>query len=222
MDEALRTLLVEGAAALGLGLDPEAVGRFATYHGLLQLWGRKINLTTRLGDREIVVHHFLDSLAGAPLLRSAAASRLVDLGSGAGLPGIPLRFALPGLSVTLVESVRKKVAFCSQVAVATGIGGIEAVWGRGEELAARPGYRGSFDWATSRAVGKSADIVRLALPFLAPGGRVLLYKGAPDDAELRDLDALCATIGARWERHPAIVPHLDESRTLLVVETRAG
>jgi len=222
MDDGLRRLLIDGAAELGVTLDDQAVAHFATYHSLLQLWGRKINLTARLESREIVVHHFLDSLSGAPLLRAAAAVRAIDLGAGAGLPGIPLRFALPQLSVTLVDSVRKKVAFCQQVAVTTGVSGLEAVWGRGEELAARAGYHGAFDWAVSRALGKAADIVRLALPFLVPGGRVLLYKGAPEAAELQELEALCRELGARWERHPAVVPHLAESRALLVVATPAG
>lgn len=219
MDEGLRRILVEGAADLGVAVDEEAVGRFSTYLSLLQLWGRKINLTTRLEGREVVVHHFLDSLSGAPELPPSGQIRIVDLGSGAGLPGIPLKFVLPRVCVTLVESVRKKVAFCNQVIAATHSAAIEAVWGRGEELANQQNHRGSYDWAVSRAVGQSADVVRLALPFLAPGGKILLYKGAPAAAELRGLGECCAAIGARWEGRPVVVPHLSETRTLLIVST---
>lgn len=210
-------MLVRGAADLGVTLDDIAVGRFERYRILLQLWGRKMNLTTRLSDSDIVVYHFLDSLAGCRVLRETPQARVVDLGAGAGLPSLPLKFAIPGLQVVLVESSRKKVAFCAEVVRSVGLSGIRVEWGRGDEVGAREGFRGSFDWAVSRALGAAADVVQLALPFLAAGGRIMLYKGDLDDAELRGLDVACERIHAVYEIIPVDVPHLGKARCLVVV-----
>jgi 16S rRNA (guanine527-N7)-methyltransferase len=217
VNESQRDLLVTGASSLGVALDEAAVARFSTYLALLQLWGKKINLTTRLESTEVVVYHFLDSLVGVPILEAFTAARVVDLGAGAGLPSLPLKFALPGLQVLLVESVRKKVAFCQEVIRATGMTGIDAVWGRGEDLGVRPDHRRAFDWAVSRALGSSAAVARLALPFLAPGGRLLLYKGEPDSGELQELDGYCAERGGAWDLRKVDVPYLKAARSLIVV-----
>ena len=217
MNDSQRDILVAGASAIGVTLDAAALERFSIYMALLQRWGKKINLTTRLESNEIVVYHFLDSLVGVPILQAAAADRVVDLGAGAGLPALPLKFALPGLRMLLVESVRKKVAFCQEVIRAAGASEIEALWGRGEDLGARPDHRGAYDWAVSRALGASADVARLALPFLAPGGRILLYKGEPDSEELQALEAFCTQKRATWELRQVAVPHLDAARSLIIV-----
>lgn len=217
MRESLRAILVDGAMRMGVGLDEQAVQRFAIYFELLKLWGKKINLTARREDEEVVIYHFLDSLAGIALLAATPEARLIDIGSGAGLPSLPLKFALPGLNVVLVDSVRKKIAFCREAIRSIGIAGAEAVWGRGEDLGTRPERKGAYDWVVSRALGQSADVARLALPFLAPGGRILLYKGAPSAEELQSLDIFCAEHGAVRELRPATVPHLKGSRTLIVV-----
>lgn len=202
---------------MGVALDPAAVGRFSTYLGLLQLWGKKINLTTRLESEEIIIYHFLDSLAGAAVISPSSSGRVVDLGSGAGLPSLPLKFALPGLRLSLIESVRKKVAFCQEVIRATGVADTTAIWGRGEELSALDPHHSAYDWVVSRALGASADMAALALPFLAPGGRLLLYKGGPEPEELRALDVFCKDQGADWELRPVTVPHLKAARSLVII-----
>jgi 16S rRNA (guanine527-N7)-methyltransferase len=217
MDESQQDLLISGASIMQVALDAAAMERFSIYLALLQLWGRKISITTRLEATEVIVHHFLDSLAGVPFLADSPTARVVDLGAGAGLPSLPLKFILPGLRVLLVESVRKKVAFCQQVIRATGISGITAVWGRGEDLGTRPAHHRAYDWAVSRALGSSAEVARLAHPFLAPGGRILLYKGAPDSGELRQLDAFCADYRGSWELRQVAIPHLKAARSLVIV-----
>jgi 16S rRNA (guanine527-N7)-methyltransferase len=217
MNESLRELLTTGAAQMGVALDAAALERFSIYLGLLQVWGRKINLTTRLEAEEAIVYHFLDSVSGVPLLASSPRSRVVDLGTGAGLPSLPLKFTLPELRLLLVESVRKKVAFCQEVVRATGCADVEVVWGRGETVGAGPGHRRAFDWAVSRALGPAAEVARLALPFLAPGGRILLYKGDPDAGELADLDAFCEAHRAVRELIRVSVPHIEGARCLVTV-----
>jgi 16S rRNA (guanine527-N7)-methyltransferase len=216
VNESQRELLVAGSASLGVALDDAALKRFSIYLALLQLWGRKINLTTRLETTEVILYHFLDSLAGATILKAFPAARVVDLGAGAGLPSLPLKFALPGLRVLLVESVRKKVAFCQEAIRAVGVTGVKAIWGRGEDLGARSDHHRAYDWAVSRALGSSSDVARLALPFLAPGSRILLYKGEPDAAELQALDAFCREKGGVWELRKVTIPHLKAARSLII------
>jgi len=217
MDRDVRELLVDGASRMEITLSEEAVSRFSIYLALLQTWGSKINLTSRLRGKEVVTHHFLDSLAGMRFLSSMPEAHVIDLGAGAGFPSIPLKFVLPRVSFTLVESVRKKVSFCQQVIRDTRIAGVEVLWGRGEELGRRPEHQGRYDWAISRALGTSSDVVKLGIPFLATGGRVLLFKAEPDDDELRQLDLLSARIGAVWELHSVRVPYLEEARSLILV-----
>lgn len=216
MNEPQRELLVTGASNLGVNLDDAAVQRFSAFLILLQLWGKKINLTTRLEATEVIVYHFLDSLAGVPIVSTPPAARIVDLGTGAGFPALPLKFALPGLRLLLLESVRKKVAFCQEAIRAAGVLGIEAIWGRGEDFSGRAGHHRAYDWAVSRALGSSADVARLALPFLVPGGRILLYKGEPSSGELQALDAFCSQKGGTWELRQVLVPHLQAARSLII------
>lgn len=217
MNQEQRDLLIGGALALGVALDDTAVARFSSYLALLQLWGKKINLTARLKTDEIILYHFVDSLAGAPILGATPSGRVVDLGAGAGLPALPLKFALPDLRVLLVESVRKKVAFCQESIRVAGLTGVEAIWGRGEEIGGRPRHRGGYDWAVSRAMGPAADVARIALPFLVAGGRMLFYKGEPEAGELAGLDAFCAEMGGDWELRKIAVPHLDAARSIVLV-----
>ena len=217
MDDLLRDLLVAGASTIGVALDAAALERFSVYLALLQGWGKKINLTTRLESKDVVIYHFLDSLVGVPILRESPAGRVVDLGAGAGLPALPLKFALPGLQLLLVESVRKKIAFCQEVIRTAGVSGVEAIWGRGEDIGTRPDHRGAYDWAVSRALGGSVDVARLAFPFLAPGGRLLLYKGEPDSGELQALEAFCKEKRAAWELRKVAVPHMKAARSLIIV-----
>jgi 16S rRNA (guanine527-N7)-methyltransferase len=217
VEEASRDLLVEGASRMGVALADEAVSRFGILLALLQTWGSRINLTTRLGEREIVVHHFLDSLVGAGALARAPSARVIDLGAGAGFPSFPLKFALPGLRVTLAESIRKKVAFCREVIRATGCADMEALCARAEDLAHRETHRRAHDWAVSRALGSAADVLRLAVPLLAPGGRLMIYKGAPDRNELDDLARACGAIGAAWSLGEVEVPFLEARRSLILV-----
>lgn len=217
MNDSHRELLVTGASSLGVSLDAAAVERFFAYLALLQSWGKKINLTSRLEAREVIVYHFLDSLAGVPVLETTPTARVVDLGAGAGLPALPLKFALPRLRMLLVESVRKKVAFCREAIRTSGLTEIEAVWGRGEDLGTRPDQHRTFDWVVSRALGSCPHVARLALPFLAPGGRLLLYKGEPDSRELREMDSFCAERGGVWERQRVSIPGLKAARSLIIV-----
>jgi 16S rRNA (guanine527-N7)-methyltransferase len=169
MDETLITTLSEGAAAIGIRLGPAELDRFAIYHREILLWNRRINLVSERSAQEIVIRHFLDSLTPAPFLDRPDGA-LIDLGSGGGFPGIPLRIALPGLQLTLVEASRKKSSFLAHLVRTLRLDGVQVIRERVEELTAGEALAGRYDTLISRAAFKLPDLIRTASIFLKPGG----------------------------------------------------
>jgi 16S rRNA (guanine527-N7)-methyltransferase len=179
-------LLVAGARALGLHLTSVQVAAFAIYLEEIIRWSARTNLTALRRPEEIVRAGFLDSLACLPLIPPEA-SRAVDVGSGAGFPGLPLKLARPELSFTLVEASRKKVTFLHHVVRRLGLAGVRVLQRRAEELAADPEEAGAYDLALARAVAPPPDQGRLVRPFLRAGGIFLAQAGpgplAPETLE---------------------------------------
>lgn len=203
--------LREGLAALGLDLPAAMQSRLLDYLALLKKWNRTYNLTAIRDEADMVTQHLLDSLSVLPAVPEStlAGCRWADVGSGAGLPGIPLAIVRPDLDMTLIEAVEKKSAFQRQVKIELGLSNVTVFGGRVEAM---PG--GLFDAVISRAFAELADFVRLAGHLLAPHGRLYAMKGlAPDD------EISCVTPG--WsliERTRLSVPGLDALRHLVVLE----
>ncbi len=201
----LRPVLVAGLAGLRLAPEPLA-GRLLDYLALLVRWNAAYNLTAIRDPADMVAKHLLDSLSIAPFVHG----RLADIGSGAGLPGIPLALALPGLAVTTVESNGKKVRFQREVQRQLGLANLQVAEARAESFVAD----GRFDCLVSRAFGSLAQFVRVGGHLLAPGGRLLAMKGADPLDEVAGLPAgwkIAAT-------HELDVPGLEARRHLLAIE----
>ena len=195
------------AGLSALGLDPALAGPLRAYLALLARWNRTYNLTAIRDPAEMVTLHLLDSLAMHAHVQGV--QRLADLGTGAGLPGIPLAIARPGLEVTLVESNGKKARFLREAVRSLGLGNARVAESRAEAV----DMPGAFDAITARAMATLADILAVGGHLLAPGGRLLAMKGARPDAEIAALPA-----GWRLEAvHPLAVPGLDAERHLVVV-----
>ena len=195
------------AGLASLGLDPACARPLRDYLALLERWNRTYNLTAVRDPREMVVRHLLDSLSMHGHVRDLAT--LADLGTGAGLPGIPLAIAVPRLEVTLVESNGKKARFLREAVRTLKLGNARVVEARAEDV----DLDGVFDAITARALATLADILAVGAHLLAPGGRLLAMKGALPDAEIAALPA-----GWRLEAvHPLAVPGLDAARHLVVV-----
>lgn len=167
-------LLAEGAAAIGVRLSSGQLSQFHVYIDELTLWNRSLNLTGAKTSRELVLKHLIDSLAGAPILPNGA-RRLVDLGSGAGFPGVPLKLALPALEVALVESSHKKAAFLLSLCARLKLTGVHVLCERAEHLSAQ--YGGRFDVAVARALGSMESVAAFAAPLVKPHGHLLAYRG---------------------------------------------
>jgi 16S rRNA (guanine527-N7)-methyltransferase len=200
----LRAELDAGLAALAL--DPALAMPLLAYLALLDRWNRTYNLTAIRDPREMVGKHLLDSLAMHPYI---GAGNLADLGAGAGLPGIPLAIAKPGLQVTLVESNGKKARFLREAVRTLGLANARVAESRAEAL----DEPGAYDAITARALAMLPLIIALGGHLLKPGGRLLAMKGAVPDDEITSLPA-----GWRVERvQPLTVPGLAAERHLVVV-----
>jgi 16S rRNA (guanine527-N7)-methyltransferase len=177
--------LIDQAKAIEIDLDHTQNRLFSAHAIELIKWNQKINITTITDPIAVASNHFLDSLVPARLIPPEAA--MLDIGSGGGFPGIPLKVLLPKLSVTLIDASRKKVSFLKHVIRTLKLDNIEALHIRAEELAIQPSYINRFDVIISRALSSLDFFVRLALPLLADGGVIIALKGEVDKAELDDL-----------------------------------
>lgn len=167
--EELKRTLQEGAKELGVVLGEDQLVLFLTYLEELTRWNRKINLTKITDPSKIVTRHFLDSLTVCRYLKGT--KRLLDIGTGAGFPGLPVKIAMPEIEVTLMDSVEKKVFFLKSIIRTLGLRGVRAVHARAEDAAVIEELGGSFDCVVSRAISALGDFFPLAGPYLARGGR---------------------------------------------------
>ncbi len=184
-----RRILVEGALSLGVSLSADQAGAMGRHAREMLQWNRVSNLTAITDPLAVALKHYVDALAAVPGI--AAGARILDAGAGGGFPGIPIKIAREDLSVTLVDSVRKKVSFLKYAIAALRLDGTSAVHGRLETLSGMPAFGGQFDLVVCRAFASLPAFVALASPFLAAGGRLLAMKGpqAEHDHEIESLDA---------------------------------
>ena len=201
----IRQSLVESAARLGIHLSDAQLARLDQLGAALREGNRRMNLTRITEPSEIETRHFLDSLSAAvPMLdrlSAGEAPRLIDVGSGGGMPGLPLKIAFPTLHVSLVESVNKKADFLRETVAELGLTDVEVLADRAEKLGRSPVLRDAFDWTTARALGPLPVVVELCAPFLAGGGLLVALRSGDLDAELvRSAPAFKAL--HVWERTP--------------------
>ena len=220
MDETLITTLSEGAAAIGIRLGPAELDRFATYHREILLWNRRINLVSERSAQEIVIRHFLDSLTPAPFLDRPDGA-LIDLGSGGGFPGIPLRIALPALQLTLVEASRKKSSFLSHVVRTLRLDGVQVIRERVQALTAEEILAGRFDMLISRAAFKLPDLIRMASFFLKPGGQLIAMKGPDPQEEMEETERISEAAGMVFTACRAVRPPEADSLRKIIIYNRA-
>jgi len=221
---ALNTALLRQAGArLGFAgdLTPAAIAGFERYAAEMVVWNRRFNLTRITRPDEIAIQHFLDSLIclrGVPG-GIGPAPRCVDIGTGAGLPGIPVKLVRPDWRWTLVESVGKKAMFLDHVVAALGLSGVTVVRARAEDLARDPAHRGAYDLATARAVARLPVLAAYVLPLLRAGGRLLALKGEAVEDEVVAMRPALDRLGGRLiEVQPYHLPGVDRRRHLVVVE----
>jgi 16S rRNA (guanine527-N7)-methyltransferase len=213
----------EAQTLLGLRLTTRQADALLIYERELIAWNEKFNLTAIREPESIRSKHFLDSLSCILALREAPPGKLVDVGTGAGFPGIPLKIILPGLKLTLVESVGKKADFCRHITECLGLEGVEILHARAEEVGRMPSHRGQYDWAVARAVASLPVLAEYLLPLVRLAGRVLAQKGESGPAEAHAAERALKLLGGRVRQLiPVTLPGVAEDRYLVVIDKIAA
>ena len=214
MDELLRA----GFAALGLPLDAAALARFQTYYTLLDERSKVMNLTAIHGETDVAQLHFLDS-AALLTVEPLAGKSVIDVGTGAGFPGLPLKIAQPDISLTLLDSLDKRVRFLGDVCAATGLTDVTCLHTRAEEA---PELRGQFDAAVSRAVARLYLLCELCLPLAKKGGAFIAMKGPDCADELNAAKRAIKLLGGEVEDvKKYLVPGTDATHSAIIIRKTA-
>ena len=211
----------QGLDQLGLPLSDEQVRQFQIYQRELESWNRRFNLTRIVGHEPVQVLHFLDSLTAVLALspETRANGRVIDVATGAGFPGIPLKIALPGLRLTLVDSVGKKATFLEHLLNALNLPDVQLLMERAESLAHEPDNRDAFDVVLARGLAPLRVLAELTLPFCKPGGALVAHKKGDIAQELEDARNAITTLGGRLAGvTPVHVAGLEDDRVLVILE----
>lgn len=212
-------LLKSGAADLGVALDYEQCLRLDEFAELLVEANRSLNLTRIVQPRDIVTAHYLDSLACLAAAPVDAGAMCVDVGTGAGFPGIPIAVARPDITVTLMDSSLKKLNFAAAAAGKIGLTNVEPLHARAEQAGRDPKFRERWDVAWTRALAHTKVLVELCLPLVRVGGCLVAQKSRNAEAEIDEARALTGRLGGRIGPVRSIgIPHTNIVRLLLVVE----
>lgn len=220
-------LLQEGCRQLAIPLSPQQVEQFLTYYQELVAWNAKFNLTGITEEDEVQTKHFLDSVVSLPILMEELGEtallhhrlRCMDVGTGAGMPGIPLKLIAPQWQWTLLDGTGKKITFLNHIVATLALNDIDVVQGRAEEIGRNNRYREAFDIVTARAVAPLVTLVEYLLPLVRVDGLAVIYKGASSPQEFIEARKAIQILGGETVRMaPVQVPYLDEQRFVILIK----
>lgn len=189
--------LREKLRGINIDIGDEELGKFYEYMNLLIEWNKKINLTAITEENDVILKHFVDSITVLKYIKGG--ERIIDVGTGAGFPGIPLKIMNSHVEITLVDSLNKRVVFLNDVIDKLNLKNIKAIHGRVEEVSRNKDYRESYDVVVSRAVANMSTLSEYMLPFAKVGGRCICMKGANIQEELQDSKKAIRELGGEIE-----------------------
>jgi 16S rRNA (guanine527-N7)-methyltransferase len=216
--------LAQAAQTLfNIHLTGRQVMSLITYERELMDWNQKFNLTAIREMEAIRTKHFLDSFSCVLAWKANPPTRLVDVGTGAGFPGLPLKILYPNLQLTLVESVGKKAMFCQHIVRVLGLDGVDVIQARAETLGQDPKHREAYDWAVARAVAQMNVLSEFLLPLVKVGGMMLAQKGESGPAEAQSAEGAMKLLGGRLKQVMQVnLPGVADDRFLVLVEKTAA
>lgn len=214
--ELFNKLLEEKMESINLNCSEEQFNKIFKFKELLLEWNTKINLTAIVDDNEIIDKHFVDSLLISDYIKEN--SKIIDVGTGAGFPGIPISIIRKDLDITLLDSLKKRINFLNEVISSVELKKINTVHSRAEDAASNKTYRENFDVAVSRAVAALPTLVEYLLPFVKVGGKCICMKGSNIEEELNDSYKAIKVLGGQIEKTEKItLPGTDIKRTIIII-----
>ncbi len=225
MKERFRDLMEQGLGEYSIGLSDRQMNQFYEYYQLLLQWNKVMNLTAITELEEVVTKHFVDSLALVKVLDREILDgmKVLDLGTGAGFPGIPIKITFPGVKMVLLDSLNKRIKFLDEVIERLGLEDIRGIHGRAEDYGRDGQYREMFDLCVSRAVANLATLSEYCIPFVKIGGFFIPYKSGNVQEEIDQAKGALKLLGGRMEaRAEFMLPGSDMSRMLFKIKKIEG
>lgn len=216
--ESFRRALEHGLSEMGWEIPDGVIERSCFYARMLTEWNERMNLTAIRNEEEVAIKHFVDSLTSCSLWPIPTGERWIDVGTGAGFPGLVVKLWNPGVSLTLLDAVKKRVVFLEAVVEELGLTNVQVVHGRAEDLGKERNFRETFDVAVARAVAQLSVLTELCVPFVRVGGRFIAMKGGSDSQEeLAAADTALRVLGASAEeRRDFILPRNMGARRIFI------
>ena len=219
----MEKLVYDAQALFNIHVTGRQVMSLITYEKELLEWNRKFNLTAIRDAEFIRTKHFLDSFSCVLAWKASPPNRLIDVGTGAGFPGLPLKILYPNLKLTLVESVGKKAMFCQHIVSVLGLEHVEVIKSRAEDLGQNKDHRERYDWAVARAVANLNVLSEYIIPLVKVGGTILAQKGESGPAEAQSAEKAMKLLGGKLRQLiPVNLPGVADDRYLVIVDKVAA
>ncbi|HCT64328.1 MAG TPA: 16S rRNA (guanine(527)-N(7))-methyltransferase RsmG [Lachnospiraceae bacterium] len=214
-----RQLLKDSLEKMGISLSENQTQQFFDYKSLLVEWNEKMNLTAITDEREVIIKHFVDSISILSEVKIEEGAEIIDVGTGAGFPGLPVKIIRPDLKVTLLDSLNKRIGFLDQVCTQLGLENVDNIHSRAEDGGQSPMLREKFDYCLSRAVANLAVLSEYCLPFVKVGGMFVSLKGPDAVQEIKDAEIAIKKLGGEVERVIKIeIPNSDITHSLIIIK----
>ncbi len=214
-----KEILISGLKKIGYNIKEEEIEKFEKFSGLLIEWNEKMNLTAVTDPDEISVKHFLDSIVPVFKIDIKENSKIIDVGTGAGFPGIPIKIIRDDLKFTYLDSLNKRITFLKEVSNQLGFENVEFVHGRAEDTGQNKSYREKFDYAVSRAVAPLKILSEYSVPLLKAGGVFAAFKSFDIDEELDEAKAMIGSLGGKIKDIIEVeIPNSDLVRKIVLIE----
>ncbi len=215
----MKELLNKAAQQLNISLSEEQLQQFLRYKELLLEWNEKMNLTAITDEKEIMLKHFVDCISVLSVYIPKEGAKLIDVGTGAGFPGIPLKIAMPSLKVTLLDSLNKRINFLNELTLDLGLKDVECIHSRAEESGKNKLYREKFDVCVSRAVANLAVLAEYCLPFVKVGGEFISLKGPDVEEELNASKNAIKILGGEIIKVEVLnIPFTDINHSIVTIK----